>query len=192
MTAADLFIRTATPDDADALLSIYAPYVTDTAISFEYTVPTACEFRERIRHTLLRYPYLVIGRGDALLGYAYTGPFHARAAYDWAVETSIYLRRDQTGRGIGKCLYQALEDVSRAQHVLNLNACIACTKQEDERLSNNSRDFHAHIGYRPVGVFRQCGYKFDTWYDMIWMEKHIGSHKIPPEPFIPFPALNGT
>ena len=84
-------IRTATENDAEALLEIYEPYVRETAITFEYEVPSAEEFRSRIRNTLLKYPYLVVEQDGEIIGYAYAGPFHDRPAYDWAVETSIYV-----------------------------------------------------------------------------------------------------
>ena len=89
-----------------------APYVEETAITFEYEVPSVEEFRSRIRRTLEKYPYIVAQRGEDILGYAYTGVFKGRAAYDWAVETTIYLDRTQRRTGLGRRLYQALEDIS--------------------------------------------------------------------------------
>lgn len=183
-------IRTAALGDAAALLAIYAPYVEQTAITFEYEVPSLEEFRGRIAHTLRRYPYLVAEENGEILGYAYTGPFGERAAYSWAVETSIYLRQDIRGRGLGKRLYQALEDVSRAQNVQSLYACIAYPDTDDAHLSGNSVAFHTHLGYTTVGRFPHCGYKFGTWYNMTWMEKTLGDHAVPPAAFVPFPELS--
>lgn len=182
-------IRTANLDDAAALLAVYAPYVEQTAITFEYEVPSLEEFRGRIARTLRRYPYLVAEENGEILGYAYTGPFGERAAYSWAVETSIYLRQDVRGKGLGKRLYQALEDVSRAQHVQSLYACIAYPDADDAHLSGNSVAFHTHLGYTTVGRFPHCGYKFGTWYNMAWMEKPLGDHAVPPAAFVPFPEL---
>lgn len=179
-------IRIATPADAERLLSIYAPYVTQTAITFEYTVPTIEDFTGRIANTLLKYPYLAAEQDGQILGYAYAGCFHARAAYDWAVETSIYVDWEKRGKGIGGRLHRALETALRKQGILNMNACIAYPEAEDAYLTKNSVEFHAHMGYRWVGRFRQCGYKFGRWYDMVWMEKHIGEHgpsQPPPKPF---------
>lgn len=122
-------------------------------------------------------------------GYAYTGIFKNRAAYDWAAEVSVYVKEDKRGLGIGRRLYTALEEISRAQHILNLNACIACCDVEDEYLTNGSVAFHSRLGYSMVGKFHQCGYKFGRWYDMVWMEKRIGEHRTPPEPVIAFPDL---
>lgn len=177
MSKEELTIRTASPADAKALLTIYAPYVTDTAITFEYQVPTVEEFAGRIRRVLEKYPYLVAEQDGEILGYAYVGTFHDRAAYDWAVETSIYVNQNKRRTGIGKTLYLALEAVLKEQGILNLNACIGYPEVEDEYLTKNSVEFHAHLGYRFVGEFRQCGYKFGRWYNMVWMEKHIGEHR---------------
>lgn len=170
-------IRVATEADAEALLRIYAPYVRETAITFEYEVPSEEEFRTRIRNILKRYPYLVAEQGGRVAGYAYAGPFHARPAYDWAVETSIYVDKALKKQGIGRRLHEELEKALTAQGILNMNACIAYPcGSDDEYLNKNSAEFHGHMGYRLVGEFRRCGYKFNRWYNMVWMEKHIGCH----------------
>lgn len=182
-------IRPVSPADSQALLDIYRPYVEHTAITFEYEVPTAEEFACRIRRTLKRYPYLAAEKDGQLLGYAYAGPFHERAAYDWCAEVSIYIRTDARGTGIGKKLYEALECALSAQNILNLYACIAWPDKEDEYLTRNSADFHRHLGYEPAGMFKNCGYKFGRWYSMIWMEKQLGTHSGHAEPIIPFQEL---
>ena len=162
----------------------------ETAVTFEYEVPSLDEFTRRIEHTLQRYPYLIAQSGSEVLGYAYAGPFKERAAYDWSVETTIYLRQDQRGRGLGRALYQALERCLTAQHIQNLNACIADPAQEmDPYLTGASAAFHARRGYQLVGRFHKCGYKFGRWYDMVWMEKLLGAHPEGPHPVIPFPDL---
>ena len=169
-------IRTATLSDAQALLNIYSPYVEHTAITFEYDVPSVEEFASRIKNTLQKYPYLVAEKNGRLLGYAYASPFHERPAYDWAVETSIYVDQNIKHQGIGRRLHDALEDALRSQGILNMNACIAYPPEEDEYLDKNSVEFHTHMGYRLVGEFYKCGYKFHRWYNMVWMEKLIGNH----------------
>ena len=169
-------IRVATTQDAEALLAIYAPYVEHTAVTFEYTVPTAEEFAGRIRHVLARYPYLIAEADGEILGYAYASAFHSRAAYDWAVEVSLYVNRDRRRTVIGGAPYEALERVLSVQNILNLNACIAYPEKENEYLTRDSVAFHQHFGYEMVGEFHQCGYKFNRWYNMVWMEKHIGAH----------------
>lgn len=173
----DIHIRVASVDDAEALLAIYAPYVVKTAITFEYEVPSLDEFRGRICHTLQKYPYLVAEEKGKILGYAYVGPFHDRAAYDWAVETSIYVDENLRRSGVGGKLNRALEAVCKAMGILNMEACIGVPEAEDEHLTRNSEEYHTHIGYRLVGEFYKCGYKFGRWYNMVWMEKLIGEHK---------------
>lgn len=171
-----LSIRIAKVSDAKALLDIYAPYVRDTAITFEYEVPSEDEFARRIAHTLEKYPYLVAEYGDEIVGYAYAGPLHDRPAYDWAVETSIYVKKEKHGLGIGRALYDALERELKRQNIVNVNACIASPAVEDAHLTRASILFHQKLGYTMVGEFHQCGYKFHTWYNMVWMEKMIGEH----------------
>ena len=183
-------IRLALPQDARQLREIYAPYVERTAISFETVPPTATAMLRRRDEIVKRYPYLVAEQDGALLGYAYAHPFVGRAAYAWSAEVTIYLRMDARHKGIGGRLYRTLEDIARAQGILNLNACIGVPKgADDEYLTHNSVDFHAHMGYTPVGTFHDSGYKFGRWYDMVWMEKMLGEHKTPAAPIRPFPEI---
>jgi len=185
----EISLRIATPLDAADLLEIYAYYVEHTAITFEYTVPSLEEFEERIRHTLQRYPYIVAEEKGHIIGYVYAGAFKSRAAYDWCVETSIYVHKDHKKRGLGKLLYEALERILKAQNILNLNACIAYSAKEDAFLTKDSVFFHEKMGYRMVGEFHQCGYKVGRWYNMVWMEKMVGEHLDHQPPVIPFPDL---
>ncbi len=172
----DIKIRMAAAEDAEALLAIYAPYVTDTAISFEYEVPTVEEFRQRIVTKLEKFPYLVALLDGEPVGYAYASTFIPRPAYDWSVEITVYIKEEATGHGIGRLLYERLEELLAEQNIYNLNTCIAYTDHEDPYLSNRSMHFHEHMGYRLVGKFTKSGYKFNRWYDMIWMEKIIKPH----------------
>lgn len=185
----NLHIRAASESDAEALLAIYAPYVRETAITFEYDVPTVEEFARRIRRTLERYPYLVAEESGAVAGYAYAGAFQSRPAYGWGAEVTVYVERSRRRGGVGRALYEALERAARAQGILNLNACIASPSGEDDYLTADSEAFHARMGYELVGRFHRCGHKFDRWYDMVWMEKLIGEHLPRQSPVIPFPEL---
>lgn len=173
-------VRIAEPRDAAALARIYAYYVTDTAISFEYEAPSARKFAENIAQIEDRYPFLLAEdkENDAVLGYACAHPFINRPAYDWGVETTIYVDKDCKKSGAGRALYEALESVLSMQHILNVNACIATPagKGTERYVSTNSMEFHAHMGYRLVGEFHNCGYKFGLWFHMVWMEKMIGVH----------------
>ena len=163
--------------DAAKLLEIYGPYVLSTAISFEYDVPSVEEFKTRIRDISSKYPYLKAVEGQKILGYAYAATFKGRRAYDWSVETTIYVDEKSHGMGVGSALYEALEKELKSMGILNMNACIAVTAQEDAHLTNASMYFHKKMGFNLVGTFHASGYKFNTWYDMIWMEKMIGEHK---------------
>lgn len=176
--SSSIVIRMAAARDAEQLLAIYAPYVEKTAITFEYQVPDIEEFRGRIIHTLERYPYLVAIYNDQIAGYAYASPFKSRTAYDWSVETSVYVDWNFHRHGIGKKLYLALENLLRQQNILNVNACIAYPHPE-------SIAFHQALGYHMAAHFTKCGYKLGKWYDMVWMEKHLGEHPEIPNPVIP-------
>ena len=174
----NIVIRSVSLNDAEALLNIYAYYVKNTAITFEYDVPTLEEFKQRITNTLKKYPYLVVVKEGTILGYAYAGVFKNRAAYDWSAEMTIYLKYDAVKCGLGRMLYEALETEMKKRGLLNLYACIGYPIEEYEYLTRNSAEFHAHLGYQTVGEFHKCGYKFGRWYNMIWMEKLIGEHKV--------------
>lgn len=165
-------------EDAKELLSIYAPYVQNTAISFEYDVPSLDEFRDRIKRISSRYPYIKAIKDNVIMGYAYASTFKSRQAYDWSVEVTVYVRQTERRKGIGKSLYEALEEALVRMGILNMNACIAMPKETDPHLTMDSIYFHEKMGFQPVGTFHDSGYKFDTWYDMIWMEKMIGEHTV--------------
>ena len=171
-------LRLATPQDADALLEIYAPYVKQTAISFEYDAPGAAEFAGRIEQTLQRYPYLLAYVSDeaACADDERNENFKisASAAYDWSAESSVYVSQNARAFGIGRLLYEALQRALKAQNIVDMNACIACG--DDEYLNDASVRFHERMGFRFVGKFERCAYKFGRWYDMAWMQKQIGEH----------------
>ncbi|MCC8066622.1 MAG: N-acetyltransferase family protein [Clostridiales bacterium] len=175
-------VRDVKTEDAKRLLEIYAYYVENTAVSFEYETPSLTEFEKRIRDMTKKYPYLVVEKDGMIWGYACAHPFVGRAAYDWSCELTVYLDHTACKCGFGRLLYEELELRLKEMGILNLYACIGYPEVEDEYLTKNSADFHAHMGFRTAGVFHKCGYKFDRWYDMIWMEKMIGEHQIPQKP----------
>ncbi len=169
--------------DAQEILGIYAPYVEKTAITFEYEIPSLEEFENRIRTISEKYPYIkAVNDNGEIVGYAYASAFKGRRAYDWSVESTVYVREDQKRCGVGKKLYDALEDSLKGMGILNVNACIAYLGEgkEDEHLTDDSFFFHEKRGYKLVGTFHDSGFKFGTWYDMIWMEKMLGEHDSSP------------
>lgn len=176
-------VEKVTVSDAAELLEIYKPYVEKTAITFEYDVPSLEEFENRIKTIGGKFPYLkAVDDNGKILAYAYAATFKARAAYDWSVETTIYVREDSRRCGAGKILYDELERLLKDMGILNMNACIAKPKCADAHLTDDSILFHGKMGFTEVGTFHDSGYKFNTWYDMIWMEKMIGEHSTNQEP----------
>ena len=169
----NITIRSATPGDAAAIWNIYRYYVEHTAISFEITMPTQEQIRQRIEKVLCGFPYLVAELNQKVIGYAYAGHFIPREAYYHCAEVSIYISRENHRSGIGRMLYDALIGQLRDQGITQIYACIGVTEIEDEYLTNNSAQFHAHMGFREVGRFCNSGKKFDRFYHMIWMEKLI-------------------
>ena len=176
MQASSLTLRFGTPDDAPVLAAIYAPYVRETAISFEYEPPSAEEFARRMEEVLEQFPYLTAVSDGEIVGYAYAHPYGVRKAYSHSVELSVYVRRDCRGLGAGRKLYEAMEVLLKAQNVTNLYALVAGVDEEDEYLTHDSQKFHAAMGYVQVGKLHKAGYKFGRWYDMITVEKMIAPH----------------
>lgn len=172
----DIIIRDAKVTDAKAIQTIYTPYVETTAITFEYNVPSEEEFCRRIETVQQKYPWIVAMVNGKVVGYAYASAFKPRDAYQWAIETSIYVDNNNKRSGIGRQLHEALEQRLKMQGILNMNACISFIDPEDEYLTQDSVRFHERLGYQKVAHFHQCGKKFNRWYDIIWMEKMIGEH----------------
>lgn len=169
----DILIRPVTVDDAKDILKIYGYYVVNTAISFEYAVPKLEKFKNRIKKTVKGYPYYAAVVGGKIVGYAYAGAFIGREAYRFSAELTVYIDKDYTKKGIGKLLYDTLEQNLKEKGITNLYACIGVPEKEDEYLNFNSVQFHKHLGFKQAGEFHKCGYKFNRWYNMVWMEKII-------------------
>ena len=169
-------LRHATPADAEALLDIYALYVLHTAITYEYEVPSPAEFARRIQTYSRKYPYLVAEADGIPVGYAYAAPLGSRPAFDWSVETAIYVRGDYKGQGVGRLLYQRLEELLKQQGIRTMTAAVASVTHDDPYLTNASIAFHLRMGFSPVGTFHNCGCKFGRWYDLTWLEKPIGAY----------------
>jgi L-amino acid N-acyltransferase YncA len=180
-----LTIRSATAADADHIAAIYAPYVRDTAISFELVPPTVEQMRARIDALTATYPWLVCADGSTVVGYAYAGRFRERPAYQWSVETTVYVRGDAHRRGIGRALYGALLPIVAAQEFCTAYAVITVP-------SASSVGLHESLGFQPVGVCRGVGYKFDAWRDVGTWELPLRPRPSAPSPPRPIGAVCGT
>ena len=188
----EIMIRVARDEDAADIARIYAFYVNETAINFQYKAPDVPEMEKRRKTILEQYPYLVAEKDGKVVGYAYAHEFYGRDAYAWSVEATIYVDKDARRSGIGRPLYEALEQSLKDMGILNINTCIAVTNDSDDPyVTNGSFFFHQHLGYEKVAQFHHSGYKFGRWYDVIWMEKMIGDHNDNPTPIIPFEAVKG-
>ena len=159
-------IRIATEADVPAILAIYAPYVTDTTITFEYDVPTLEAFYNRFQMITVDFPWIVWEENGEILGYAYACRPFERTAYSWCAEPSIYLKPEAQGKGIGRRLYQALEELLKLQGYRILLALITGE-------NHGSLRFHEKLGYRSAGELIGCGYKFEKWLSVFWMEKQL-------------------
>jgi phosphinothricin acetyltransferase len=169
-------IRLATENDAASLAEIYAPYVRDTAISFELDPPDASAFRGKIRDVLELAPWLVREDGGDVVGYAYASSFRARRAYRFTVETSVYVRADALGRGIGRSLYEELIPRLVSQGFRRAIAGMTLPNAASARL-------HAVLGFERVGVFHKVGFKFGQWHDVEFWERALAPlDHAPPEP----------
>ena len=177
-------LRFAKPSDAAALLEIYAPYILETAISFEYEVPTVEEFAERIAGITEKYPWIVYeDESGRILGYAYGGPDHTRAAYQWTVEDSIYIRKEARGLGLGKLMLEKLLELLKEQ---NFCICYALIVDDNEP----SLKLHDKFGFTECGNAKNTGFKLGAWHGIITLEKQLNPPEIPPKPIIPFPKAN--
>ena len=173
-----MLVRDATEDDAEPCAAIYAPYVTDTAITFEYEPPSAAEMARRIAAAQRGHAWLVLedsadGGAGRVVGYAYAGPFKERAAYRWSCEVSVYLETGRRRDGSGRLLYEALFARLAERGFRNLVAVMTLPNDASEGL-------HRALGFQPVGTFRRVGWKHGQWRDVAWAQRSIGVEDGPP------------
>jgi len=177
-------IRLAREADAGAMLAIYGPLVRETIISFEGRPPALPTFQQRIVETLEHHPWLVCERAGEVLGYAYAGRHRSREAYQWSVDTSVYVHARHRGRGIGKALYTSLLAALTVQGYYNAYAGIALPNAASVAL-------HETLGYRPIGVYTAVGYKFGAWHDVGWWHYALRSDRSDPLQPLPPPREAG-
>lgn len=169
-------IRTASPADAAAVAAIYDPIVRDTTISFETEVPGEAEMRARIEKTLGSLPWLVAeDAAGALCGYAYASRHRERAAYQWSVDVSVYVRKDLRGQGVGRRLYGRLLPLLADLGYCQVFAGIALPNAGSVRL-------HEALGFEAIGVYRNVGFKHGAWRDVGWWQRQLGAPTVPATP----------
>ncbi|CAN5549752.1 GNAT family N-acetyltransferase [soil metagenome] len=171
-------LRLAGPSDAGAVSEIYAPLVRETPVSFETVPPTPDEMAERIAKTLETHPWLVCEEAGEVRGYAYASPHRVRAAYVWSVDATVYVRPDARRSGMGRRLYVALFEILRHQGFLTAFAGITLPNPASVGL-------HEAMGFRPVGVYRNVGYKAGAWHDVGWWGLPLGEPEPDPAPPVP-------
>lgn len=166
-------IRVATAHDASAIAEIYRPIVESTAISFETVAPDADEMRQRIQEVLDSHPWLVCERDGVVAGYAYASRHSGRAAYQWSVDTSVYVDDRFRRRGIGRALYLSLFAVLSEQGYANAFAGIALPNPASVAL-------HEQVGFAHIGVYRRVGYKLGAWHDVGWWQRPLDVRNVQP------------
>ncbi len=172
-------IRRVRTEDIPAMLEIYRYFVEETAVSFEYTLPDREAFEQRVVEHVAEYPWLVWEENGQVLGYAYAGRAFERAAYSWCAEISCYLDPSIRGKGIGRTLYECIEEMLRKQGCRKVFAVVTSANQA-------SVVFHKAIGYKQTAVFPKVGFKLGAWYDVIWLEKQLCDYGTPegfPQPW---------
>lgn len=174
--------RLATPDDAEALLKIYEPYIA-TTVTNETEVPSVEEFRQRIVDRDGVYPYIVCEEDGRPVGYAYGSRLFSRAAYAWAAELSVYFSTDHRGRGLGRAIYGKLFDLLALQGVRTVVGKVVCPNSKSDHL-------HQKMGFEHVGTLRAASYKLGSWHDVNLWEKHIGNVEAAPEPLRPLAEVD--
>jgi L-amino acid N-acyltransferase YncA len=168
--------RSATVDDAEAIAAIYACVVQGTPISFEWVAPTGEEFRARIAKTLAKYPWLVAIDGQgAVAGYVHAASHRNAPSYQWSVNTSVFVREDVRGQGIGKMLYAELFHQLIELGYYRAFAGIALPNAASMAL-------HESMGFKPVGVYEKVGFKFGAWRDVGWWQKELQQPVSDPRP----------
>ncbi len=170
-----VFRRVAEQDAAD-VLAVYAPYITNTVITFEYEVPSVDEFRNRIRTISADYPYFVCEVEGQIVGYAYAHRHMERAAYQWNAELSIYINQEFTHKGLGKVMYATLIRLLQLQGVRHAYGCVTFPNEKSQQM-------HEALDFALLGVFPKAGYKMGEWRSIAWYGKEILPLDASPEPF---------
>lgn len=162
-------IRLAAISDSEDILSIYAPFIRDTAITFETEIPSIDEVSCRIKSISKQYPYIVYQIKDEVVGYAYASKHRERSAYRYDVDVSIYVLPEYHGSGIAHKIYDCLFEILKELGYYNAYAAYTVPNEKSIR-------FHEKFGFTLIGTHHKTGYKFGKWHDVSWLEKIINEH----------------
>jgi phosphinothricin acetyltransferase len=176
-------VRLANPSDASSILAIYAPFVLNTAISFETDIPSVSEFALRIEKGLHRFPWIVCESEGIVAGYAYASPYRERAAYQWSCECSVYLHEQYRGRRIGEELYAVLFHILKLQGMKTVYAGITLPNEASEHL-------HARCGFEQFALYENVGYKLNAWQKVGWWRLTLGDYERKPAPPVYFSKMD--
>ncbi|MBL7972923.1 MAG: N-acetyltransferase [Prolixibacteraceae bacterium] len=166
-------IRLAEKRDVKGILQIYTPFILETSVTFEETVPDEASFWERIQEIMAELPYLVCEIDGQIAGYAYASGYRSRASYRWSKEVSVYIHPDFRRKRVAHALYTSLNEMVRFQGIANLLAIITMPNEP-------SVAFHEYFGYRKCGEFSKVGYKMNQWQNVGWFELFLQDEKLPP------------
>jgi len=175
-------IRIATTDDSESILKIYAPYIENTSYTFETDVPTVDSFKERISSYLQNWPWLVCEVNGVIAGYAYGAKHRERLAYQWSVESSVYIHDDYQRMGVARALYTALIGILKLQGFRNLYAVINLP-------NDKSVSFHENLAFEYFATYENVGYKLGRWKNVGWWQLQLNEYSLKPEPPIKFPDM---
>jgi len=167
-------IRLATVEDAEAILDIYKTYIENTRVTFETEVPSVEAFRERMERITEHFPWLVCEINGQVVGYAYGSKHGERAAYRWSADLSVYVHEEFHRYGVGKALYTVLEELLRRQGYFTVYAGVSTPNPKSEA-------FHAALGFRNLGEFKNAGYKLGRWCGVSWYELVLNEYVTEPE-----------
>ena len=176
-------IRIAEANDAAAILKIYAPYIENTSFTFETEVPSLLAFEERIRTYLQNWPWLVCEINGMIAGYAYGAKYRERVAYQWCVESSVYIHDDFQRTGVGKALYSALIEIVKMQGFANLYAVINLPNER-------SVSFHESMGFEYFATYKNVGYKLGRWKNVGWWQLQLNDYVMEPKAPVKFSEMD--
>lgn len=176
-------VRIATSADAPSLLAIYAPYILNTAVSFESLLPTITEFEKRIENCLQKFPWIVCEVDGEIAGYAYASTHREREAYQWTCECSVYMNDDFKGKGIGRNLYDALFELLTIQGLVNVYAGITLPNEASVKL-------HEKCGFDFFALYDNIGYKLGKWHKVGWWKRQLHNYTLGHAPPLKFSEMD--